>query len=66
MANDYNGRKVLLQLLSPQNKRYLDPDELSVLHTPYVPDPNDPEKQIVTYKKDPEVRQMELLKVTDY
>lgn len=57
-----NGRKVLLQLLSPLNKAYLSPDDIELLAPPMIPSPEDPSVQVVNYKKDPDARREELLK----
>ncbi|KAJ0396191.1 hypothetical protein ATCC90586_004401 [Pythium insidiosum] len=62
VAMHASGRKVLLQLLSPLNTKYLSPDDIALLAPPMLPNSEDPSQQIVNYKKDPEVRREELLK----
>ncbi|KAG7401614.1 hypothetical protein PHYBOEH_000146 [Phytophthora boehmeriae] len=57
-----SGRKILLQLLSPLNTKYLSPDDLKLLEPPILPSPEDPNVQVVNYKKDPNARREELLK----
>lgn len=56
------GRKVLLQLLSPLNTKYLSPDDIELLAVPTLPNPADASQPIVNYKKDPTTRREELLK----
>ncbi|KAI9914165.1 hypothetical protein PsorP6_005652 [Peronosclerospora sorghi] len=58
-----SGRKVLLQLLSPLNKKYLTADDLVLLEPPLLPSPEDPSTNVVNYKKHPDTRREELLKV---
>ncbi|KAI9988739.1 hypothetical protein PInf_022274 [Phytophthora infestans] len=57
-----SGRKILLQLLSPLNKKYLSADDLALLEPPMLPSPEDPTVMVVNYKKDPDARREELLK----
>ncbi|TMW60567.1 hypothetical protein Poli38472_000609 [Pythium oligandrum] len=62
VAMHATGRKVLLQLFSPLNTKYLSPDDIDLLAPPMIPDSEDPTKQTVNYKKDPDARREELLK----
>lgn len=62
VAMHATGRKVLLQLLSPLNKKYMSPDDIELLAPPMLPSPEDASKQVVNYKKEPEARREELLK----
>ncbi|OQR85189.1 hypothetical protein THRCLA_10755 [Thraustotheca clavata] len=55
-----NGAKVILQLLSPLNSKYLSPDEIEMLQPPMVTSENG--ELVVNYKKDPAVRRAELWK----
>jgi pumilio homology domain family member 6 len=62
VAMHATGRKVLLQLLSPLNKKYLSPDDIELLAVPMIPSPEDPTQLVVNYKKDPDARRDEMLK----
>ncbi|OQR91384.1 hypothetical protein ACHHYP_04735 [Achlya hypogyna] len=55
-----NGAKLLLQLLSPLNSKYLGPDEIALMQPPMVPGPDG--TPVVNYKKEPAVRRAELWK----
>ncbi|EQC36321.1 hypothetical protein SDRG_06426 [Saprolegnia diclina VS20] len=55
-----NGAKLLLQLLSPLNSKYLGPDEIALLQPPMIPGSDG--EMVVNYKKDPAVRRKELWK----
>lgn len=54
------GSKVLLQLLCPKSKKYLDERELKLLEPPMIPGENG--ELVLNFKKSPDVRRNELLK----
>lgn len=69
-----HGMKVMLQLLSPRNKRFFTPDELECFAVPMIPAPaeagaeenltktNTEKVMVPNYKKSPETRREELLR----
>lgn len=56
-----SGRKILLQLLSPMDKKYLSTDDLALLEPPMLPSQEDPSVKVVNYKKTPDARREEVL-----